>query len=495
MSFCAFADGAAIFDATPIENLFLMNYMVDASDLQLKVYLYTRMLAIHPELDGTLSDIAKTFHVSEDQVYDCFTYWENRGLMRRLTDQPPTYALLPLRDERPRGGTALDREMYANRDFNNRLRNLFKGEFIGDTELRKAEEWLNTLKLTQEAVLRLVQYGIDTSATMHYKEPRIPKPKTVFKNIDKLAEEWAAKGVRTLEDVEREIAEASGATELARQVLRKLGMYRNPSEPELEMIQRWTDEWGYSQAEILEACSETVKAHNPTVGYLNSILENRRDGLSGYYRAAAEVLKELNPAMARPAPDQVSQYKALLDKGYAPELIRLAAIQCRRINKDRFDDLEWRLNLWRGEGLKTSEEVEAYTGRMAALSRQLREVFRKAGYEDRRPSPGALKTYGEWKEAFPEALILYAAECSKQAGGSMAYMDKLLTQWRQEGVETVEQARQSHAAFQRSGAAQSGEKPANPALDYAQREYRDEDFGDDFYFDYDRFYGSEDGKK
>ena len=30
MSFCTFADGAAMFDATPIENLFLTEYMYEA---------------------------------------------------------------------------------------------------------------------------------------------------------------------------------------------------------------------------------------------------------------------------------------------------------------------------------------------------------------------------------------------------------------------------------------------------------------------------------
>ena len=181
MSFCTFADGAAMFDATPIENLFLTEYMYEAPAAALKVYLYARMLALHPELGGTLSDMAKALRIGEEEVYDAFTYWEHRGLMRRLTDQPPTYAFQPMRAPAPAASSALDREMYANRDFNSRLRKLFNDQFIGDHELRKAADWQSILKFEQDAILRMVAYGIERSPRKN------PKPPSVFKRVDDMA--------------------------------------------------------------------------------------------------------------------------------------------------------------------------------------------------------------------------------------------------------------------------------------------------------------------
>ena len=63
--------------------------------------LMTEVLALHPELDGTLRDIARALDLQEDDVYDCFTYWEHRGLLRRVSDNPPSYALLPLHSAAP----------------------------------------------------------------------------------------------------------------------------------------------------------------------------------------------------------------------------------------------------------------------------------------------------------------------------------------------------------------------------------------------------------
>ena len=75
MSFCTFAEGAALFDATPIENMFLMEYMADAPAPALKLYLYARMLALHPELGGSLPEIASVLRMNEEEGYRSFTYF------------------------------------------------------------------------------------------------------------------------------------------------------------------------------------------------------------------------------------------------------------------------------------------------------------------------------------------------------------------------------------------------------------------------------------
>ena len=490
MSFCTFADGAAMFDVTPIENMFLVEHMYDAPAPALKVYLYARMLALHPEMGGSLSDMAKALRMEEDEVKDAFDYWERRGLIFRTSNQP-TYAFNALRG----GGavTALEREMYANRDFNNSLRKLFgEKQFIGDHEIRKAGDWISILKFEPAAVLRLVEYGIQTSRVEH------PKPPSVFKRMNDKAEAWSAKGIHTLEDVERAIAEETGAGPLAREVLAKLGIMRQPSDPELQTVTKWIRAWNYTEAQVLEACDDTISARNPTVKYLDTILEKRRAEDPALYPGLVEVLRELNPRSSQPTPDQLNRYRALLAQGFAPDLIRLAAIQCHRANKERFDDLEWRLSIWQKDGVATPEQAEAFMRQMAGLSRQLRGIFRSAG-SDRRPSYGEIETYRAWRDKYPEALIQFAAECSRNAGGSMAYMEKLLTAWAEQGATTVEAAKAQHEAWRASDAwrasagEQNGDRP-NPALDYAQREYKDEDFGEDFYFDYDREFGDKEDK-
>ena len=485
MLFCTYAEGAALFDATSIENLFIMEYMPDSPDSALKVYFYARMLALHPELGGSLGDIARALHMDEEEVYRAFTYWENRGLIRRIADQPPAYAVQPVFSANQTTETPLDREMRANREFNNRLNELFDGKIIDRHESSKAADWQSIYKFDQDAILCLLGYAKTLVRSKN------PKPATVFGKADNLVKLWSERSIHTLADVERAIME-EGWGAIAREALKRMGISRQPSDADLEYVRCWTEDWGYGRDEILKACDSTTSAQYPTMKYLNSILENQRDDKQQYFSEVAAVLKELSPKSAKPAPDQLKRYKALIDQGYAPEMIRLAAVQCHRLNKERFDDLEWRLSVWRKDGVSTPEEADAYMRQMSALSRELREIFRRAGSE-KRPGYGDLQTYRGWKDAYPAELIDYAAECARGAGGSMAYMEKLLTQWQKDGANTVEQARAQHEAWKQSSKI-PGEKPANPALDYAQREYKDEDFGDDFYFDYEKVFGSEEGK-
>ena len=142
MSTFSFAEGAAMFDSTPIENLFLLEYLPTAPEAFLRVYLYTRVLALHPELGDSLQQIALTLRMEEDTVFQAFAYWEQRGLVRRLTDRPPTYELLPLRADSPAALNPMERDYYRYRDFNASLQSLFGEKVIESHEYRTANDWL-----------------------------------------------------------------------------------------------------------------------------------------------------------------------------------------------------------------------------------------------------------------------------------------------------------------------------------------------------------------
>ena len=474
MSFCSFADGAAMFDVTPIENIFLIEYMGEAPAPALKLYLYARMVALHPELGSSIADACRALRMDEDAIVEAFAHWEHRGLVRRVSDNPPAFELLPLSGQ---GAASVDGQMYALRDFHIRLQGLFGENMIDDHGLRKVGDWLSVLGYDQDAALRLVEYGISTSRS------RAPKPASVFKRMDRLAEAWSRRGVRTLEDVERAIADETGIADVAKAALAKLGLSRQPTVPELESVRRWMGEWGYDREAILQACDETTNARNPSFAYLEAILQKRLEGGDDAHRQLVEVLRELRPRDAQPSPDDEQRYRALLVAGFAPALIQLAAVQCHRQGQHTFDDLEWRLADWREENLNAPEEAEAYMKELAAYKRQLRAVMKKAGM-DRAPSREEIKTYRAWRQRYPSELIDFAAECTARRGWAMPYMEAMLERWQQAGATTVEAARQEREAW-KAGHAASAEpgRAANPALDYQQRDYKDEDFGDDFYVD------------
>ena len=479
MSTFRFAEGAAMFDSTPIENLFLLEYLPIAPEAYLRVYLYARMLALHPELGGDMRELARALRLDEDAVYAAFAYWEQQGLARRLTDRPPTYELISPRADGAFAANPMERDYYAYRDFNASLQALFGAKVIESHEYRVANDWLNVLGYDQAAALRLAEYGIATSRS---KEPG---PVGVFKRMDKLAAAWADRGCRTLEDVERAIAERDGVNAVAQAVLKRFNLRRAPSLDELDCVKRWTGEWGYTEQQVVEACEETTKARTPTFAYLDSILKNRLNGDEAYWQDAAEALRELDGPQAQPTPDVLKRYAALRRQGFEKGTVALAAVQCRRKKKTRFEDVEWMLGQWAERGLFTEDAARRYIDDMQAKARRVRQVLEKCGLE-RRANMDDLALYEGWREKHGEDVIDFAAECARGARVPMKYADKLLSEWAAAGVKGVDDARARNEVRRAERRAESGAQkgaPANPALDYAQREYKDEDFGDDFFFD------------
>ena len=73
MPFCRFAEGAGMYDVTPIENMFLLEYLPSAPEGFLRVYLYARMLTLHPELGEDIADVARALRMDEESVYNAMT--------------------------------------------------------------------------------------------------------------------------------------------------------------------------------------------------------------------------------------------------------------------------------------------------------------------------------------------------------------------------------------------------------------------------------------
>ena len=479
MAFFSFAEGSAMFDTTPIENLFLMEYLSTAPEACLRVYLYARMLALHPELGGDMAETARFLHMDEDAVYEAFAYWERQGLVKRLTDRPPTYALLPLRSEGGAAQPVMEQSYYTYRDYNASMQALFGKNLMDTHDFRVANDWLDVLGYDQDAALRLVQYGIKTSRS------KDPKPRGVFERMNKLAAAWADRGCRTLQDVEKVIAEQEDVYPVAKAVVKRFALRRDPTMDEVELVKKWVVEWKLTQEQILDACAETTKASKPSFAYLDAVLKNRMAGDDALWSGLVDVLRELDAAQATPTPDQRKAYAELLAQGFEPEAVKLAAIQCHRRKKTRFEDVKWMLERWGGEGIYTRQAAETYISELEQKTAPVRRILELCGLE-RRPTMGDLAMVEAWQAVHDPAVIDYAAGCARGMQVPMKYMDKLLEDWRASGVRTVEEAATRHESARQNRAAAPQAPAQNPALNYAQRAYQEADF-DDICVDLDQY--------
>ena len=468
MSLFSFSREAASFDMTPIENEFLMEYMPAAPEAALRVYLYARMLCLHPEM-GELADMAKALRMDEDEVQEAFRYWEQRGLVEKLGDHPARYELRSLRNVD--ASQMIDMDFYRYAELHAALNELFGVDKLKNRYYEMAVEWLELGHFTQDAVVEIVKY-----------ERRLPGGKTpdpVFKRAEVRALEWGEQGIRTLEEVKRAIALEDRARAMAAAVLEQLAIRREVTKDELKCALRWASEWQLTTEDVLAACAETTKSRNPSIAYLDNILKSKvGNGADVHFEAMKDVLRELNAISATPTPEMLSAYAGYLEKGFEPETVRLAAVQCARRNKNRFEDLEWMLDAWGDLGIRSRDEAEAYIQDMQRKTEELGALLRLAG-SSRRPNMGDLGIFDAWKGKHSPELIRCAAELARGAREPVKYMDRLLANWAKVGIITPEAARAAVAQGAKGAT-------AAPQQDYLRHEYSERDFGKDFFYDLDR---------
>ena len=84
-------------DTTVISNYFIDNYMKDANDAQIKIYLYLlRMLGAN--LPTSISDMADKFNHTEKDILRALKYWEKQKLLSLDYDESNTLTGIHLLD-------------------------------------------------------------------------------------------------------------------------------------------------------------------------------------------------------------------------------------------------------------------------------------------------------------------------------------------------------------------------------------------------------------
>ena len=358
-----FADKYAMFDATPVENLFIQEYMVRADGDFVKVYLYGLMQCYHPVHSASLSTVARDLGMEVSRVENAFAYWERMGLVQRVGDNPPSWAYRNLKQlELMRAQD--DDGLYRYADFNNSLQAQFGADrLLHPQDFERVYDWIEGLGLPEEGVLMLV------SGPIKARGKKFP-----FKSIDPIARAWAEANVRTIADAEEMSRMYTERYQAIKQVYKKLGKRHQVSEPDEALYERWTREWGFDLPAILAACDETSKGV-PTFGYLNGILERmHQQGLHSEEDLRADLeadrdvkalLRELGMRAASPTDDSRSMLEGFLREGFARETIALAATRVAR-KGGRLDALERTLRIWKEAGALSYESATAYLKRMDA---------------------------------------------------------------------------------------------------------------------------------
>ncbi len=270
-------------DTTVVSNLFIDEYMKDANDAQLKVYLYLlRMMSAR--IPTSVSDIADKFNHTEKDVMRALKYWEKNRLLsleyddsknlagirlldvsrRSCADIVPLTAVMPIPPKEKQGAGAhktenkggdYEKPSYSAdqlRDFKNSeetaqilfVAEQYLGKPLSPSEINTILFFSDRLGFSSDLIDYLIQYCVD-------------RGKKDFRYIEKVAVGWARDNITTPQQAAGVIHKYD---KNVYDIMKALGKSGTPTKAEADYAAKWQKEYGFTPDIIAEACKRTVLA-------------------------------------------------------------------------------------------------------------------------------------------------------------------------------------------------------------------------------------------
>lgn len=284
-------------EQTSVSNYFIDEFMADANDAQLKIYLFLiRMMSAN--LPTSVTDIADKFNYTEKDVLRALMYWESRQLLALEYDAAHNLSGIQVlsldnpyefQQTAPRITPVLSfiRPASMQTGFRTLTPNTSAAPISApvkqemQAEIQKPEYTMDDLKnfKSNEEVQQLLfvteQYigkqltrtdietilflydGLGFSADLidYLVQHCVERGKKDFRYMEKVAIAWADQGITTPKQAQ--MANKSYDKNVYT-IMKSLGKNSNPAPKEMEYINKWTKDYGFMLDVIQEACDKTV---------------------------------------------------------------------------------------------------------------------------------------------------------------------------------------------------------------------------------------------
>lgn len=272
---------------TEVENLFVYEFLPSAPGEYVKVYIFGLMYAQNG-LEMDVSKLSRIMKIAEEDILAAWGYWAKRGLLKIWHNNDNTEYEIEYLSlmEGLYGKTAKSESTETNSEsggfyvetgeedpiskvVNMEIQAIFAkyesmtGRMLSAEDARKIGEAIKTYSILPDIMSFSVEYCIS-------------QEKPAVSQIIRTAISWAKEGCHNLAEVKEYLDKHSERINNYNAIFRQMGFNRLPNPPDREMMDRWFDEMGYTIKEILEACKKAAGLREPSLKYVDKVLENKR---------------------------------------------------------------------------------------------------------------------------------------------------------------------------------------------------------------------------
>lgn len=434
MSFCSFSKENTRSGKTFLDNNFIINYLPDAPDQAVKVYLYGLYLCQNSDMASDVTAFSELLSLSQSEVVDCFKYWDEYGLISIISDNPFTVRYHPL-NETTAKYRRLNPEKYV--DFSKAVQSIITERMISVTEYNEYFSIMENTTLKPEAFLMLIKYCTELKGA-----------NIGYKYILTVTKDFVSRGITTPELIEKELDGYFVSSSEISEVFKALKSTKSPEIEDMQAYKRWTEKLGFEHSFIIDVIkiskSKSVKKLDKVMDELYSNKCFTKSDAERYfatkkelYELASEITKKLG-IYVEVLDNVLSTYVSpWLTKGFNRETLLFVADYCFRKNKRTLDLMDQTIKNLHKLGIITVQSITLYVEKFNKNDEFIEKflgyagVERKANYWDREN----LENWRSWN--FTDDMIIEAAKRSSHTSNPIAYMNSILSNWKSQGVFTV----------------------------------------------------------
>ena len=444
MAFCEFSSEIISNTTTQIDNLFLSDFLPNANGDYVKVYLYG-LYKCQSGKDNDLDSFAKVLEMDKEDIISIFYYWQELGLVNVINIEPIMVRYLPVKN-------AIYKMKKYNVDkytaFNISAQELIGSKMLTPRELEEFYYLIENLHIEKEALLKIIDYCVSLKG----KNVSVTYIVAVAKN-------WIYDGVRTSEDVDNRLVEQERVSGDVVLVLKTLGSKRQATNEEYQMYLTWTKDMDMSLDLITFIAKKTKSKNfnklnsNIMKCYSNRLLSIKEvdeflDQNEELLKLAKIVVKNVGLWYDNLENVVDTYVQPWINMGFEKDAIISLSNYAFRSNIRTLDGLNGNINNMYKLGVLTVASLNSYMEDIVKNDNVIASILAKLDI-NRGVIASDRTMYKvwiyDWKVS--QELIDYATELSKGKYMAMQYLNRILSEYHNNSIVSVEDAKKFTLSF------------------------------------------------
>lgn len=444
MAFCKYSIDMLANNTTPVDNIFINNYLPFADATAVKVYLYGLYKCQDASAtDNTLEKFSAELNLSQEEIEKAFYFWQEQGLVQILNVIPFEVRFLPISDV-VSNTKKYNAKKYES--FNAQAQEILSGRMITPNEYREYYDIIERLHVEKDALLMIINYCVNVKGN-----------NVGYPYITTIAKDWANQKITTAAAVEARLLEFEALQTGLEHLCKVLGIKRLPTIEERMLYQKWTN-LGF-ETETLVAVATAMKAKGKaSFAAMDAKLEK-------YYAqklfSAAEIeLYEAEKAKSNQIARTVCKNLGLyyenlepvvdtyifpwLNMGFSENMLAEISNYCFKTNVRTLEGLNKALLQFHKLGILSEQALQEYFSGVLAVDKKIKGILESIGLS-RNVNQFDRDKYKIWKNVWqmPDEVIEFATSRAVGKDQPMQYLSSIISTLHDKNIKTVEDAKNS----------------------------------------------------